>query len=67
LIHCFSYFLGLNQHTYPDNGSNSVDLVFSNFSDLSVDRSAHGPVEPDHLRHFITACAMSVPRYEQNF
>jgi hypothetical protein len=68
LIHSATCFLGLNQRNYPDNGSNLLGLVFSNFADLSVDHAEHGPVQPDHLRTpFIVDCEMPVRRCKQNF
>jgi hypothetical protein len=68
LIRSSTCFLGLNQHNYPDNGCNLLDLVFfSNFADLSVDHPEHGPVPPDHFHNFITDCAMPVRRYKKSY
>lgn len=49
LVNSINYFLGLNQHNYADIGSNLLDLVFSNFADLSVDHVEYGLVQPDHF------------------
>jgi hypothetical protein len=49
LIHSGICFLGLNQHKYPENGSNLLGF-FSNFVDLSVEHAEYGPVQSDHFR-----------------
>jgi hypothetical protein len=70
LIHSAICFLNLNQHNYPNNGSNLLDLVFSppNSADLAVDHAEYGPVQPDHFHSFfIIDCAMPVRRYKHNF
>jgi hypothetical protein len=68
VIHSSTCFLGLNQHNYPDSGSNLLDLVFSKFFDLSVDHAEHGLVQPDHFHSpLIIDCTMPVRRFKQNF
>jgi hypothetical protein len=60
-------FLGLNQHNCLDSGSNLLDLVFSNFADLSIDHAEYG-VQLEHFHHpYITDCTMPVQHYKQNF
>jgi hypothetical protein len=44
-----------------------LDFFFKLFADLSVDHAEYGLLQPDHSRHFIADCAMTVPPYKQNF
>jgi hypothetical protein len=68
VIHSSTCFLGLNQHNYPDSGSNLLDLVFSIFFYLSVDHAEHCLVQPDHFHSpLIIDCTMPVRRVKQNF
>jgi hypothetical protein len=61
LIYSATFFLGLYQHTYPDNGSNLLELAFSNFADRSVDHAEYGLVQPDHFHPpLIIGCTMPV-------
>jgi hypothetical protein len=69
LIHSATCFLGLNRHSYPDNGSNLLDIVFfsSDFAVLSVNHAEYGLLEPDHFHPpFIIDVAMSIRRCKQN-
>jgi hypothetical protein len=65
-IHSATYFLGLNQHNYPDNGSNLLGLVFSNIADLSIDHAEYSLVQPDDFHPpVVTDCAVSVRRLQK--
>jgi hypothetical protein len=67
VIHSATCFLGLSQHNYCDSGSNLLELVFSNFADLTVDHPANGVVQPDNFHPpFIIDCIMPVRRIKQN-
>jgi hypothetical protein len=46
-IHSAIFYLALNQQNHPVKGSNLLDLVFSNFVDISFDYVDHGLVHPD--------------------
>jgi hypothetical protein len=67
VIHSATCFLGLIQHNYSDSGRNFLDLVFSNFADLTVDHPANGLVQLDNFHPpFIIECTMPVRRIKQN-
>jgi hypothetical protein len=69
MINSATCFLGLNQHNYPDNGRNLLDLVFffsPNFADLSVDHAEHGLVQPDRFHPpWVTDSAMLFRSYKK--
>jgi hypothetical protein len=71
LIHSATCFHGLNQHNYPDNDCNLLDLGFfftSNFADVSIDHAEYSPVQPDRFHPpFIIDCTMSVQRCKQYY
>jgi hypothetical protein len=56
LIHFATFFLGLNQHNYPDNGSKLLYFLFSNSADLSVDHAKYGLLQPDNFHHIRAHC-----------
>jgi hypothetical protein len=67
-IHFVTCFLGLNQHSYPENDRNLLDLVSSNFADLSVDHAEYGLVQPDHFHPpLIIDSTMKIRRFKHNF
>jgi hypothetical protein len=67
VIYSATCFLGLNQHNYSDSDSNLLDLVFSNFADLSFDHPEYGLVQPDHFHSpFVIGCTTPVVRSKQN-
>jgi hypothetical protein len=49
VIHSPTCLLSLNQHNYPDTGSNLLDIIFSEFADLSVDHAEYGPDQDSHF------------------
>jgi hypothetical protein len=68
VIYFATCFFCLNQHNYPDNGRNLLDLFSSNFPDLSVVQAAYGLVQPDNF-HPPSTLDYSMPFqcYKQNF
>jgi hypothetical protein len=71
MIHSAICFLGLNQHNYPDSGSNLLGFFIffpPNFADHSVDHAEYDPVQPDNFHPpLIIDCTMPVRRFKQNF
>jgi hypothetical protein len=61
-------YLGFDQHNHPVNGLNLLDLVFSNFVDISLIYVDQGLVHPD-LPHppFIIDCKIPLLQSNQNF
>jgi hypothetical protein len=67
-IYSATCYLGFNQHNDPVNGLNLLDLVFSNFADISLSYIDQGLVHPDLLHsHFIIDCKISLLQSNQNF
>jgi hypothetical protein len=67
VVHSAIRWLGLIQHNYSDTGSNLLDLVFSNFVDLTVEHHDNGLVKSDDFHSpFTNDCTMPVRRSKQN-
>jgi hypothetical protein len=63
VIYSATCFLGLNQHNYLDNGSNLLDLVFSNCADFSIYLAEYGIVQTDRFHLLlIVDCIVSIKR-----
>jgi hypothetical protein len=61
-------YFGLIQRNHPVNGFTLLDLVFSNFVDISLDYVEHGLVHPDRFhRPFIIDCTIPLRRKNQHF
>jgi hypothetical protein len=57
----------LNQHNYLENSSNLLELVSSNFADLSFEHTEYGLLQPEHFHPPpIIDCTMPVQRCKQN-
>jgi hypothetical protein len=68
VIHSAICYLGLNQQNHPVNGLDLLDLVFSNFVDISFDYVDHGLVHPDPFHTpFIIDCTIPLRRNNRNF
>jgi hypothetical protein len=58
----------LNQQNHPVKGSSLLDLVFSNFVDISFDYVDHGLVHPDPFHPLLNIyCKILLRRNNQNF
>jgi hypothetical protein len=52
---------GLNQPNYLNNGNKLLDLVFTDFADISIDLPEYGANQPDHFRLlFIADCITQI-------
>lgn len=67
VIHSATCFLNLNQHNHSVSGGNLLDLVFSNFVDISLDHVQYGLVHPDPYHPpFIIDCSIPQRRNHHN-